>query len=124
MAGSPKTNRESSILFIGCCGAYCRTCGALREGACRGCKLGYDQGNRDITKAKCAMKVCCLREKQRETCADCPEYSACEIIRSFHAKNGFKYRKYRQSIEFIRRNGYPAFLTFADTWNGPYGRLE
>ena len=123
MAGSPEANRKSSIRFIGCCGAYCKTCGALREGACKGCKLGYDQGDRDISRAKCAMKVCCYREKRLETCADCKEYLKCEIIRGFHAKKGYKYRKYRQSIEFIRKKGYPAFIRFADAWKGPYGRL-
>jgi len=70
------------------------------------------------------MKVCCLKEKRLETCADCPEYPECEIIRGFHSKKGFKYRKYRQSIEFIRKNGYATFLTFADEWKGPYGKLE
>jgi len=70
------------------------------------------------------MKVCCFREKQLETCADCPEYLKCEIIRCFHSKKGFKYKKYKQSIEFIRENRYLTFIKFADEWNGPYGKLE
>ena len=96
----------------------------LSEGVCKGCKLGYDQGNRDISKAKCAMKVCCFRAKHLETCADCSEYLKCEIIRSFQSKKGFKYKKYKQSIEFIRKNGYSAFIKFADEWNGPLGKFE
>ncbi len=124
MAGSSKANRESFIRFIGCCGAYCKTCGVLREGLCKGCKLGYEEGDRDISKAKCAMKVCCFGEKRLETCADCPEYVRCDIIRGFQSKKGYKYRKYRESIEFIREKGYPAFTRLADAWKGPYGRLE
>jgi hypothetical protein len=117
-------NREPLLLFIGCCGAYCRTCAAFREGVCRGCKLGYGGGGRDLSKAKCPMKLCCFGEKRLETCADCPEYRACATIRGFQSKKGYKYRKYRESLEFIRNRGYPAFLRLADTWKGPYGRLK
>jgi hypothetical protein len=120
----PDEHGVSPIRFIGCCGAYCRTCRVFRDGVCKGCKLEYDTGTRDITKAKCAMKVCCFKDRHLETCADCPEYPACERIQAFHAKKGYKYRKYRESIEFIRNRGYPAFLRFADTWNGAYGKLS
>jgi hypothetical protein len=124
VTGSQEGDRESPVRFIGCCGACCRTCRALEEGACRGCKLGYGEGDRDISRAKCRMKVCCFGEKHLETCADCPEYPACGIIRGFQSKKGYKYRKYRESLEFIRKKGYPAFLMRADAWKGPYGRLE
>lgn len=117
-------SRVPPVRFIGCCGAYCRACGVLKEGLCKGCKLGYDQGTRDIAKAKCAMKVCCFKDKHLETCADCPDYAKCERIQTFHSHTGYKYGKYKQSIEFIREKGYPAFLQFSDTWKGPYGRLE
>ena len=123
MTAHPETDRVSSVRFIGCCGAYCKTCVALREGACRRCKLGNDERNRDIIQAKCAMKVCCFGERHLETCADCPDYSTCEIISTFHAKKGYKYGKYRQSIEFIAKKGYLAFLRCANAWKGPYGRL-
>lgn len=119
-----------SILEIGCCGAYCRTCMAWQqekypnERTCRGCKLGYKSGARDITKAKCAIKVCCFVEKKLETCADCPEYLTCTIIHSFYDKKGYKYKKYKQSMEFIRAKGYDAFLAIADRWKGPFGTLE
>jgi hypothetical protein len=59
----------------------------LKEQACKGCKLGYDTGGRDIDKAKCRIKVCCLK-KRYNSCADCSE----------------------QAIEFIKQNGYPEFL--------------
>jgi hypothetical protein len=124
MEGPQKSSRESSPRFIGCCGAYCRTCGALREGFCKGCKLGYGEGERKISRAKCLMKVCCFGEKRLETCADCPEYTTCEIIRGFQAKKGYKYRKYRESLEFIRKKGYAGFLRLAGGWKGPCGRLE
>jgi hypothetical protein len=68
------------VSLIGCCGAYCGTCRALLDKTCKGCKLGYDDGERDIRAARCAMKRCCLMEKKLETCADCQEYEGCAII--------------------------------------------
>ena len=113
-----------SIVEIGCCGAYCRTCREVAGNACSGCKLGYDTGERDLSRARCAMKRCCLgRMTTAETCADCPEYETCEILQGFYAKNGHKYRKYQQATLFIRRHGYEAFLRAADTWRGAYGKL-
>ena len=49
-----------SITEIGCCGAYCGTCPELRKQRCLGCKIGYDNGQRDLKKAKCKMKICCM----------------------------------------------------------------
>ncbi len=113
-----------SIREIGCCGAYCKTCRALTTGSiCRGCKLGYRDGERDINRAKCKIKVCCFRDRQLETCADCDDYFNCNIIQGLYKKNGYKYGKYKQSIEFIRENGYDKFTNIADTWRGPYGKL-
>lgn len=113
-----------SIREIGCCGAYCKTCRASASGSlCRGCKLGYEDGGRDINKAKCKIKVCCFRDRELETCADCNDYPDCDIIHGFYEKSGYKYGKYRQAIEFIRGNGYTKFLDIADTWKGPYGKL-
>lgn len=111
-------------MLIGCCGAYCGTCPALKDTVCKGCRLGYDNGRRDIQAARCAMKRCCLLEKKMKTCADCPEYGQCRILQEFFAKNGYKYRKYRQSLEFIRRSGYPAFLAAARAWTRAYGSLK
>ncbi|MDD4897758.1 MAG: hypothetical protein PHY70_00015 [Methanocellales archaeon] len=112
-----------SIREIGCCGAYCKTCRALAEGSCRGCKLGYESGERDIDRSKCKMKVCCFKERKLETCADCPDYVSCRMIQDFYNKKGYKYKKYRQSIEFIRKNGYDDFIKIADSWKGPYGKF-
>ncbi len=113
----------SQIISIGCCGAYCKTCRPFKEGYCKGCKLGYGKGKRNIKDAKCKMKVCCFK-KNLETCADCPSYPSCKIITEFHNKHGFKYKKYKQSIEFIRKNGYAEFLKTASAWKCAYGRLE
>jgi len=113
-----------TIREIGCCGAYCKTCPALIDKSCRGCKLGYENGERNIDKAKCKMKVCCFKERNYETCADCPDYLSCEILKGFYSKKGYKYKKYRQALEFIRENGYAKFLEIADTWRGPYGRYK
>lgn len=113
------------IKEVGCCGAFCGTCRAREpEGICRGCKLGYDDGGRDIHRARCKIKACCFRDRGLETCADCPNYNSCTLIMDFHGKKGFKYEKYRQSIEFIRENGYQKFLEKTGGWSGAYGRLS
>jgi hypothetical protein len=121
-SGRVAHDEEAHGAHIGCCGAYCRTCRAFLDGSCKGCKLGYADGSRDLAKAKCRMKVCCLG-RGLETCADCPELHTCETMVGFFNKKGYKYRKYREAIEFIRAHGYPAFLSQADVWRGAYGRL-
>ena len=105
---------------IGCCGAYCGRCKAY-ETNCKGCKIGYISGERDISKAKCKIKVCCV-SMSLVSCADCPNYDTCETIQSFHSHEGYKYGKYRQAIAFIREKGYEEFLEKADEWKGAYGK--
>jgi hypothetical protein len=110
-----------AVIDIGCCGAYCKTCRVFTSGVCRGCKHGYDTGARDIQKAKCAMKVCCIG-KGYQACADCTDYDSCAILRGFYQRNGYKYQKYRQAADCIRSGGYDAFLKIADRWTGAYGK--
>jgi hypothetical protein len=110
-----------AVIDIGCCGAYCGTCRAYAQGACRGCKHGYDTGERDLRNAKCAMKVCCI-QKNFPTCADCPEYPVCGILQAFYGKNGRKYQKYRQATLYIRTHGYGVFLESADRWTNACGK--
>lgn len=86
--------------------------------------MGYDSGERDINKVRCKIKVCCFREKKLETCADCTDFHICGILRDFYCKKGYKYSKYKQSIEFIIEKGYEEFLKSAGKWNGPYGKLD
>ncbi len=112
-----------SVEEVGCCGAYCGTCKALRGGHCRGCKLGYDTGDRDLSRARCKVKVCCMT-KGHNSCADCNEYDSCDTIQTIHQKNGYKYGKYRDAIAFIRANGYAKFLSIADRWKHAYGRYN
>jgi hypothetical protein len=111
-------------LEIGCCGAYCKTCRALKEGACQGCKLGYESGERDINKSKCRIKVCCFKEKKLMTCADCPELDSCRTVNDFYGKGSYKYKKYKQSVEFIRKNGYSRFTEIAAGWKNAYGKID
>ncbi len=110
-----------SVKEIGCCCAYCKTCRVFIEKACKGCKTGYASGERDIEKARCAMKVCCIK-KGFETCADCGGFEACATINGFYAKKGYKYKKYRQAAAYIREQGYVRFLKVADNWRGAYGK--
>lgn len=112
-----------SIEEIGCCGAYCGTCKVKSDNLCKDCKLGYADGTRDISKAKCKMKVCCFKN-QFSSCADCGEYSSCDIIQGFFTKNGYKYKKYKEAIEFIRANGYEVFLKIANKWKMQYGKYK
>jgi len=117
-------NLASQIALIGCCSAYCATCPALKDNTCKGCKLGYNNGERNIEAARCAIKRCCLMKKKLDTCADCPDYPVCRTVQGLFAKNGYKYRKYKESMEFIRQNGYPAFITAARSWKRAYGLLK
>ncbi len=109
--------------LLGCCGAYCQTCKVYAQQLCKGCKVGYATGEREIAKAKCAMKICCVK-RGLTSCADCGEYDSCETLRSFYAHDSYKYKKYQQASEFIRANGYDAFFTLADGWHSAYGSLE
>ena len=100
---------------IGCCGAYCKTCREF-EKTCKGCKLGYLDGSRNLGRAKCRMKKCCLT-KGHITCADCEEYDRCEIVQSFLNQPGYKYGKYKQALEYIiRAYDYITFLKAAEHW--------
>jgi len=36
-----------SIMEIGCCGAYCKTCKAFVDKTCKGCKVGYEKGENE-----------------------------------------------------------------------------
>ncbi|OLS14177.1 MAG: hypothetical protein RBG13Loki_2228 [Promethearchaeota archaeon CR_4] len=108
--------------YIDCCGAYCRTCKTLTQSACTGCKLGYENGERDVSKAKCAMKRCCFEERKIETCADYPDYKTCPILQGLYSKQGYKYGKYREATEFILANGYERFKEITKNWNGAYGK--
>jgi hypothetical protein len=92
------------------------------ERGCLGCKLGYDNGERDIAKAKCEIKVCCFAKHKLETCADCPNYP-CPLTHKVYGKNGYKYKQYQKQLEFIKQNGYEEFLKRAEKWNGPKGKL-
>jgi hypothetical protein len=85
---SDRPPAEPPVRYIGCCGAYCGTCRALSDRVCRGCKLGYATGERDLANSRCAMKLCCLT-RGLETCAECGDYSTCEILGAFHGKNGY-----------------------------------
>jgi len=112
-----------SIEYIGCCGAYCATCPVMKQDLCRGCKLGYLSGERDLNKAKCKMKVCCIK-RGYQTCADCEEYESCAVLLEFFSKNGYKYRKYRQALDYIHAYGYDRFLAVADGWKIQYGKYD
>ncbi len=110
--------------FVGCCGAYCKTCNPFLKGFCKGCKPGFDTADRDIEKARCKIKICCFRDKKLDTCADCTELESCVTIESWFSKNGYKYRKYEQAIRFIKENGYAEFFRIADTWRNAHGRYD
>ena len=57
------------------------------------------------------MKVCCI-EKGLNTCADCDNYSTCEVIQGFYGKKSYKYKKYEEAALYIREKGYSIMLYF------------
>ena len=91
---------------IGCCG-----------------KQGYLDGARDMGRAKCRMKKCCLT-KGHITCADCGEDEHCEIMQFCLNHPGYKYSKYKQALEFIRAHDYAAFMKAAENWKNAYGKYS
>jgi hypothetical protein len=110
-------------LEIGCCGAVCAPCQQYIGKFCAGCKIGYDNGKRDLNKAKCKVKVCCIKNNHA-TCGDCSSFETCVTIKNWHGKKGYKYSKYKQAIEYIRKNGYKSFIEIAKQWRGPYGKYH
>lgn len=115
--------RPAEIRFIGCCGAYCKTCRSFILGSCRGCKLGYDDGTRSMARARCKIKVCCFGANNLETCAECPECAGCSLLERFYSKNGRAYERYRRTREFIQANGYSEFVRRAKDWKNSHGEL-
>ena len=89
--------------------------------AARAASRGILDGSRDLSRAKCRMKKCCLT-KGHITCADCEEYEYCETIQSFINHPGYKYSKYKQALEFIRAYDYVAFMKAAENWKNAYGK--
>jgi hypothetical protein len=112
-----------AIIDIGCCCAYCKTCRAFRDGSCCGCRLGYDNGERDIDRAKCRIKICCMKDKELQTCTDCEEFSSCPILQNWYGKKARKYQRYEQSAEYILEHGYEPFVRIADGWKDALGKL-
>lgn len=112
-----------SIEQIGCCGAYCGKCSAFMQNACLGCKIGYSSGERNIKKAKCEIKICCVK-RSNDACGVCDKLSECSVIAKFHEQNGYKYGKYKLATEYIRDNGCDKFVEIADTWSKAYGKFE
>jgi hypothetical protein len=105
-------------------GAYCKTCKPYITGYCKGCKLGFFTVERDIRKAKCKIKVCCFGDKKSETCADCVELATYPTIVKLHNQNGYKYKKCKQAIEFIKEKEYSEFIRIANKWKNAYGKYE
>jgi hypothetical protein len=110
--------------YIGCCGAYCGKCASYIRGTCKGCKFGYDNGERNINKAQCKIKLCCYRDKKLETCANCSKIETCDKISMFFNKGSPEYKRYKQSIEYIRIQGYQKFLSKVKKWTKRYGKLD
>ena len=79
--------------------------------------------NEIYQKLNAKMKKCCI-SKQLVSCADCQELNSCSIIQEFYKKNGYKYKKYKQAIDYIQSNGYPLFLKQTEKWTMQYGKYE
>ena len=106
---------------MGCCGACCQTC-PERGKTCKGCQTGYADGSRNLNRAKCKIKICCIR-KGYVSCADCADWERCPTLQACYGHTGYKYGKYRRSIAYIRDHGYAAFWERAAGWTGACGKL-
>ncbi len=115
---------EKEIKNIACCGCHCKTCKAFTSNNCRGCRLGYDSGERDINKAKCKIKLCCIKSKNLITCADCDEFDQCIIISAKFKPGSRDNKKCLESLEYIKNHGYIGFLAKADKWKNHFGKLK
>ncbi len=115
---------KSSKIYVACCGAYCRTCKPFVEGHCKGCKVGYNLDNRDISRAKCKIKLCCFRDNKFDSCAECSKFSNCEIFFGRFKIGTRDNKKYQEALAFIKKNGYSKFIKLADKWKGPCGKLK
>jgi hypothetical protein len=109
--------------FIGCCGAYCKACRSFVRGDCKGCKLGFDIGDRNINRTGCTVKKCCFRDKKYETCADCNNFDSCNYMENWYKKGKGKYRAYKKYIDFIKENGYTKFIEIANAWKSHFGEI-
>jgi hypothetical protein len=110
--------------YIACCGCYCKTCKPYIDGFCKGCKLGYASGVRDINKAKCKIKICCFKEKKFDTCADCNKYYNCEIFNN-RFKVGTKDNvSLQDALNYIKDHGYDKFILKAKNWKSYKGKLD
>ena len=66
MTKSRNSNNAKALSYVSSCCLYCKTCQEFIKGFCKGCKLGYDSGERDINRAKCKIKLCCFKDKKLE----------------------------------------------------------
>lgn len=123
MKGTGGICKSDEVRLIGCCGAYCKTCRSFILGSCKGCKIGYEDGKRNITRARCKIKVCCFGVKKQETCAECAECDGCRVLERFYSRNGGAYERYRTLREFIQANGYSEYVKRAKDWKNSHGRL-
>jgi hypothetical protein len=60
--------------------------------------------------------------KSLASCADCANFEGCPTAGGFLHRDGYKYRKYLQALDFIRSRGYDAFFETADRWTNAYGK--
>ena len=115
---------EHPYNYISCCGAYCKTCKELIDENCKGCKLGYENGERDINKAKCKIKLCSFKDNNYITCSDCDVFTNCDIYNSRFKVGTYNNKKYLGVLIFIKENGYDSFIKIADTWKRHQGKIK
>ncbi len=110
--------------YIACCGCYCKACKAFIDNSCKGCKLGYSTNERDINKAKCKIKICCLKEKKLTSCAECKEFNDCKTFNSKFKIGTRNNKKCIEILNFIKDKGYDEFLLRTKTWTNHTGKLK
>jgi hypothetical protein len=46
------------------------------------------------------------------------------MLQAFFQRKRYAGKRYQESIDFIKKNGYDEFLKKADKWKGSYGKLS
>lgn len=92
---------------------------------CKGCKTGYLDGSRDLSRTRCNIKKCCLA-RGHIICRDCVEYESCGTVQSFlnppATNTASTSRRWSTPAHGHAAFLNAAFLNAAQHWTCAYGK--
>ena len=65
-----------------------------------------------------------MKDKNLSSYAEYCEVERCQTLNEFYDKNGYKYKKYKEAVYFIREEWDNNFLGIADNWTIQYGKYK